>query len=479
MKSLPEVRGTSLELQSTGVSEKVPDLIALWEQWSTEGAAVLLESAGSPDEANQWLILAGAPESEVFEKDGQTWWKDSSGERPANFDFWEFANRVAHSQSNFRPLPFCLASAWFGVMSYDFGKSFNLKHFHREGENNAKEKKASEKRHGNSSGSIPPDFHFFKPSRVVAFNRQTKETFHFGRGSDVFPEKLPEPRRPFKVQGLKGLSNAADYESMVRRAQDYIAQGDIYQANLSQGFQAQWEGSTGTLYRILRELNPGPFMGLFKAEDFTVVSSSPERLVAGKGDWLETRPIAGTRPRGKGNLEDLQLRVELETHPKEQAEHLMLVDLARNDLGRVSRYGTVEVERYAGVESYARVHHLVSTVRSQKRSDAGISDILMSLFPGGTITGCPKLRCMEIIEELEGCPRGFYTGSMGYLTPGPCFDFNILIRSFTLFGDGLLEFKAGAGIVADSDPAREYMETLYKVEALAQALGTSLVKSES
>jgi anthranilate synthase component 1 len=153
----------------------------------------------------------------------------------------------------------------------------------------------------------------------------------------------------------------------------------------------------------------------------------------------------------------------------------MLVDLARNDLGRVSRYGTVEVKRFAEVEKYAKVQHLVSTVQSQRKGTATLSAILRSLFPGGTITGCPKIRCMEIIRELENRPRGFYTGSMGYLAPGPCFDLNILIRSFTLFRDGWLDFYAGAGIVADSDPQKEYRETLYKVEALAQALGTTLI----
>ena len=312
---------------------------------------------------------------------------------------------------------------------------------------------------------------------MAAFNRQTKESFFFGNEIRNTLDMPASPREPFKIQDLKALSNLAQYEAGVRRAQEYIAQGDIYQANLAQAFQAQWAGGAGTLYRFLREMNPGPFMGVFQGDGFTVVSSSPERLVAGRGDWLETRPIAGTRPRGKDGQSDLRMRVELKTNAKEQAEHLMLVDLARNDLGRVSRYGTVEVERYAEIESYARVHHLVSTVISQRRETAPFSKVLKSLFPGGTITGCPKIRCMEIIDELEARPRGFYTGSMGYLAPGPCFDFNILIRSFSLFSNGTLEFQAGAGIVADSDPEREYLETLYKVEALAQALGTSLVSN--
>ncbi len=309
----------------------------------------------------------------------------------------------------------------------------------------------------------------------MAVNRRSKEYFLFGREAFEPFKEAPRPRTPFKVWSLQAQWGLADYQTGVQKAQAYIRAGDVYQANLAQSFQARWQGNPGSLYRALREINPGPFMGIFQGRGFTVVSSSPERLGSGRGDHLETRPIAGTRPRGKDETQDLQLKAELKTNPKEQAEHLMLVDLARNDLGRVSRYGTIEVKRYADVESYARVHHLVSTVQARRRDSATLSDILKSLFPGGTITGCPKIRCMEIIHELEGGPRGFYTGSMGYLAPGPCFDLNILIRSFTLLPNGLLEFHAGAGIVADSDSRKEYMETLYKVEALAQALGTSLI----
>ncbi len=476
MKGLTEILGTPLDLQTGGVSGKSLDFAGLWEQWVEEGPAVLLESAGALGDANQWLILAGVPESEFFESSGKALWKDSSGVHPASFDFWEFADRIGHAQANFSNLPSCLSSAWFGVLSYDFGKKFSRKekqNFHHQDTKNSIFL-------GNSKTEKPletPDFYFFKPSRLVMLNRRTKESFFFGQGSCEVSKNPDSSRAPFQVRNLQGFSQLAQYESRVRRAQEYIAQGDIYQANLAQVFQAQWEGSAGTLYRILREMNPGPFMGLFRGEDFTVVSSSPERLIAGRGNWLETRPIAGTRPRGKDGPEDLRMKVELKTNAKEQAEHLMLVDLARNDLGRVSRYGTVEVEKYAEIESYARVHHLVSNVCSQKRPTAALSEVLRSLFPGGTITGCPKIRCMEIIEELEGRSRGFYTGSMGYLAPGPCFDFNILIRSFTLFSNGTLEFQAGAGIVADSDPKREYLETLYKVEALAQALGTSLLQN--
>jgi para-aminobenzoate synthetase component 1 len=450
---------SGLPLQSQGRLEKSFDSVGLWEEWAAQGPSVFLESAGALGEASEWLIVAGLPDKEYFESEGKDWLADDSGLHPAGFNFWDFTDSIGSGHDRFSLLPYSLSASWFGVCSYEFGFCFQ----------------PGVKKTLGGLPKLVRDFYFFKPSRLLAVNRRSKEYFLFGRGDfDPFKDAF-RPRQPFKVQAIQAEWSLGDYQSKVQRVQDYIQAGDIYQANLAQSFQARWEGNPGSLYRVLREMNPGPFMGIFRGRDFTVVSSSPERLVSGEGSRLETRPIAGTRPRGKDETEDLQMKVELQTNPKEQAEHLMLVDLARNDLGRVARYGTVEIRRYADVESYARVHHLVSTVQAQRLEFATLSDILKSLFPGGTITGCPKLRCMEIIHELEERPRGFYTGSMGYLAPGPCFDFNILIRSFTLFSNGVLEFHAGAGIVADSDSQREYMETLYKVEALAQALGSSLV----
>ncbi len=454
-----EIFCSQLSLQGQGVLEKSLDWVGLWESWSAAGASVLLESAGIPGEANEWLILAGIPEKEYFESGEKFWLADDLGFHPASFNFWDFADSIANNSSGFLPMPFCLSSSWFGILSYEFGLLTQL---------------GAKKTTRNLSKTVP-DFYFFKPSRLMAVNRRSKEYFLFGRHDfDPFKDGL-QLRNSFNVQAIQARGNLEDYRLKVQGAQAYIQSGDVYQVNLAQSFQARWEGNAGSLYRLLREMNPGPFMGIFKGRDFTVVSSSPERLVSGEGNRLETRPIAGTRPRGKDEIQDLQLQIELKTNPKEQAEHLMLVDLARNDLGRVARYGSVEIKRYADIESYAKVHHLVSTVQAQRHESATLSDILKSLFPGGTITGCPKIRCMQIIHELEERPRGFYTGSMGYLAPGPCFDLNILIRSFTLFSNGLLEFHAGAGIVADSDPEREYLETLYKVEAMAQALGVSLM----
>jgi anthranilate synthase component I len=444
----------SLPLQSQTLLDKPLDWTAIWEKWAGQGPAVLLESSGPIGDASQWVIAAGRAEQEAFGEKGQCYLGSADQKQLYGPGVWAFLDEISPNQDAFQPFPHGLAQAWFGLFSYEFGHDFVVG--------------------ASTAEKSVPDFYFFKPTQLLAYNRQTKELFQFGDGALDLGENQ-EAKPLFKVGPVDARVSSAQYESMVRQAQQYIGAGDIYQANLAQSFQASWTGSAASLYRLLREMNPGPFMGLFRGPNFTVVSSSPERLVAGRGDWMEARPIAGTRPRGFNELNDLQLKAELNTNAKEQAEHLMLVDLCRNDLGRVSDYGTVEVKRFADVESYARVHHLVSTVQGRKKKSVNVSDVVKALFPAGTITGCPKIRCMEIIRELEKRPRGFYTGSMGYAGPGPFFDFNILIRSFTLWDNGLLDFYAGAGIVADSDPGREYMETLYKVEALAQALGTSLL----
>lgn len=257
----------------------------------------------------------------------------------------------------------------------------------------------------------------------------------------------------------------------VARIREYIAAGDVFQVNLSRRWSGRVRGAlpAAALYRALREANPAPFAGSFVAGDLAVLSSSPERLVSVRGDAIETRPIAGTRPRGEGE-NDARLRTELISHPKERAEHVMLIDLERNDLGRVSVPGSVDVDELMSLESYTHVHHIVSNVRGRLTATAGLRDIIAAVFPGGTITGCPKIRCMEIIAELEQAPRGFYTGAMGFVGPGRQAELNILIRTMTLVGDEL-SLRAGAGIVFDSIAERELEETRYKARGLLRALG--------
>ncbi|MEY4760608.1 MAG: hypothetical protein RLZZ200_464, partial [Pseudomonadota bacterium] len=246
------------------------------------------------------------------------------------------------------------------------------------------------------------------------------------------------------------------YRERVLRAQEYIRAGDIYQANLSRPwtFTLTPGITTGALYGRLRRANPAPFAALVQFRDLTLLSSSPERLIRIRARRIDSRPIAGTHPRGATPEEDRELAAALIAHPKERAEHVMLIDLERNDLGRVCEAGSVHVDEYMGVETYAHVHHIVSNVTGRLRADAGPVAALRATFPGGTITGCPKLRCMEIIAELEGEPRGGYTGSLGYINRDGSADFNILIRTMSLHGERLT-FRAGAGIVADSDPQRE------------------------
>ncbi len=259
------------------------------------------------------------------------------------------------------------------------------------------------------------------------------------------------------------------YLDAVRAALEHVAAGDVYQANLARA----WRGALpdgvrpAELYDRLRRANPGPFAGLAALPHGTVLSTSPERLVEQRGGVVATRPIAGTRPR----LGDDDATVaELRANAKERAEHVMLLDLERNDLGRICEAGTVVVDELMTVESYAHVHHIVSNVRGRLRADVTPGGVIRALFPGGTITGCPKVRCMEIVGALEGGPRGAYTGSLGYLSRCGAMDLNILIRTATIV-DGIVEVRAGAGIVADSDPHRELDETRAKARGLLRGLG--------
>ncbi len=260
------------------------------------------------------------------------------------------------------------------------------------------------------------------------------------------------------------------FESMVRTCKEYIAAGDIYQANLSQRFSADLGGRDPLeLYRVLRGINPSPFAAYGEFGDLTVVSSSPERLVRLREGVADTRPIAGTRRRGRDMDETRELTAELLTNEKERAEHIMLLDLERNDLGKVCDYGSVQVDEMMVVEDYSHVIHIVSNVRGELAPGRDGFDLIRAVFPGGTITGVPKVRCMEIIDELEPVARGLYTGSLGYLANTGDLDLNIIIRTFVV-KDGVAHLQVGAGIVADSDPGREYQETLQKAEALVKAL---------
>ena len=342
-------------------------------------------------------------------------------------------------------------------------------------------------------------FHFFQVDRLWVYDHSTEilkmivaqqclgapdsyydetvqEIERHWKHAEPFLEHSVEPESPVRlVQGngkdsdLQSNLSEAQYIAMVERAKRYIEDGDIYQANLSQRFETRYNGEAFDLYENLRRINPSPFSGYMKLGDMILISSSPERLVKIENGILETRPIAGTRPRGRDPKEDNRLAEELLLNEKEQAEHLMLVDLERNDLGRICTYGSVEVTDQMFVEQYSHVNHIVSNIRGILKPHVTIHEILKAVFPGGTITGCPKIRCMEIIDELEPAARGPYSGSFGYIGFAGYLDLNIIIRTIVLKNKKAW-FHVGAGIVADSIPEKEYQETLDKAGAMFAVL---------
>jgi anthranilate synthase component 1 len=259
------------------------------------------------------------------------------------------------------------------------------------------------------------------------------------------------------------------FETHVRTAKEHIAAGDIYQVVLSQRFEAATSAHPFTVYRALRHVNPSPYMYFIRMGDLAIVGSSPEMLVRVEGQRVETHPIAGTRPRGRNPEEDVRLGEELKRNEKERAEHVMLVDLGRNDVGRVCQYGTVRVPQFMGLERFSHVMHLTSIVEGRLADDADRLDALVSCFPAGTVTGAPKVRAMQIIAELEPTRRGIYAGAVGYLDFAGNLDFCITIRTIAMT-NGHAYFQAGAGIVADSNPSAEYEETRDKARALVRAL---------
>jgi para-aminobenzoate synthetase component 1 len=271
---------------------------------------------------------------------------------------------------------------------------------------------------------------------------------------------------------LKGNFSHEGYLGAVARAREYICAGDIFEVNLSQRFATDLKIPPYELYKRLRKINPAPFASYLNFEGVSIVGASPERFIKIRGDLVETRPIKGTKPRGKTPEEDKTLADALLTSKKDRAENIMIVDLERNDLGRVCRYGTVKVTELAILETYPTVFHLTSTVLGQLQEGKSRIDLMKATFPGGSITGAPKVRAMEIIDELEPTRRSVYTGSIGYLSFNGNIDTNIVIRTF-IVKDDRAYFQVGGAIVYDSEPEAEYVETLDKGRALIQALGLS------
>ena len=282
--------------------------------------------------------------------------------------------------------------------------------------------------------------------------------------------EIPAGVKVVTMPRLSDTMTTGTVATWLKKVGDTVKEGDIFQVNLSQRFGAEiGKDESIELYRILRAINPSPFASLVHLNDFKLISQSPERLVRLKDGIADTRPIAGTRRLVKGNeVRNEELAMELKNDPKECAEHVMLVDLERNDIGKIAEFGTVEVDEFMIIERYSHVMHLVSNVKGKLKKDLDAFDLLKAMFPGGTITGAPKIRSMEIIEELEPTRRGFYTGSLGFVGYNGDMDFNIIIRSF-IEKENKVHFQVGAGIVYDSIPEREYKETINKGRAMILA----------
>jgi para-aminobenzoate synthetase component 1 len=321
-----------------------------------------------------------------------------------------------------------------------------------------------------------------RPSRLGAYQRRAERELQWIKSiitSDTYPESRrilhgepSELLRQHPLPGHPGVTSnftPAGYRDAVRRAVEYIHAGDCFQVNLSQRLLAPLTEHPLELYGRLRQTNPAPFACYFDAGVFQIVSASPEQFLKVHNGEVVTRPIKGTRPRGRTPTEDAANVNDLVTSAKDRAENVMIVDLMRNDLGRVCEYGSVTVPRVCEVETFRDVHHLVSEVRGKLRPGMTPFDLLRAAFPGGSVTGAPKVRAMEVIAELEPTARGPYCGSVGFIGFDGSMDSNILIRTFTA-GRGWLQFPVGGGIVADSDPAREYEETLHKAAGLLRAL---------
>jgi para-aminobenzoate synthetase component 1 len=296
---------------------------------------------------------------------------------------------------------------------------------------------------------------------------KNRDRHHFsGRTTDRKIVSVPI----FKAGGdLRSNFTKADYMKNVEEAKEYIKNGDIYQVNLSQRFEADLKGEPYELYLRLRDTAPAPFASYLNFEDVVIISSSPERFLMKRGPYIETRPIKGTRPRSRDPLTDELNEISLKESYKDRAEHIMIVDLERNDLGRICEYGSVKPTEFIALEKYSTVFHLVSTVSGKLKEGIDSIDCLMATFPGGSITGAPKVRSMEVIEELEPVKRSLYTGAIGYISFDGNMDTSIVIRTIVVKGDKLF-FQVGGGIVADSDPEKEYYETLDKAEGIMRAL---------
>jgi len=448
---------------------EVPDLLGLADRFP-ESFPFLLDSAARGPLGAHSLLLFAAKDCLIRHGDGHI---EGPGEGDGFFDrleSWYQAEKTGRRESaggDALEIPF--TGGWFLFLSYEMAAEIE-----------------SRLNLPVSETGLPDALACRCPGAIIVFHGSMRGTASTARAlvTAESPRILAsilghlEGLTRFREQPLPLLRRLQEeepekFKSGVRKVLDYLRSGDAFQVNISRNWQGHFAHPPDalSLYQCLRRNNPAPFAGLMRWNSRFLLSSSPERLIHVRGNQVQTRPIAGTRRRGNNVGEDTDLSHELINNVKERAEHIMLIDLERNDLGRVCRPGTVEVNELMVVESYEHVHHIVSNVRGELTSQASPVRAIKAVFPGGTITGCPKVRCMEIIAELELQGRGFYTGSMGYLGRNGNLDLNILIRTM-LLRDQFVSFRTGAGIVADSDPARELEETQEKAIGLLLALGS-------
>ncbi len=439
------------------LQRSLPDMTGadLWEAlYADEPIAVLLESpAIMPSKLARYSIAAGKPR--------QVW-------TPAVGDILPCLENLRSRMQSVTDLPAHLpfTGGYLGWFGYDLAWEIERLPYTK-------------------PDNLPfPVAFWYEPSSFAVLDHQTQEVWlaasdrhELRKLSDRLSnfEKIDSPIDflPTVKNQLAKVSYSPEqqgYEAMVETAKKHIYEGNIFQANLSMRFGYPWAEDGWQLYKHLQKINPSPFASYWRTTWGEVISVSPERLVSLRDRHIETRPIAGTRPRGKNEQQDQAFEQELLACTKEQAEHIMLVDLERNDLGRVCEWGTVEVDELLVIERYSHVMHLVSNVIGTLRSDRTLVDLIRATFPGGTITGCPKVRCMEIVEKLEPQRRSLFYGSCGYIDRRGNMDLNILIRTLLKTGDHIWG-QVGAGIVADSISDREWRESLQKAQAQLAALG--------
>ena len=450
--------------------DRVIDLLAIHRQ-DPQRYPFLLESVANGEQNCRYSILFGFPQEKIVLNKLNSLQSDSIKINSSQFidglnQWFQIENKTVPEEMKSQ-LPFY--GGWFVYLGYELAEEIepvlNLPK--------------------NSDINLPIAFASRIPAAIIVDKQENASWIVSEPGfesaySNMLDDVETSPTQETHLSFSKKQMNEEEptrYTHAVKQIQEYILEGDVFQVNISRNWEIQLEEkcSASDIYSRLRKSNPAPFAGLMTLDDTAVISSSPERLVSVKNNQVETRPIAGTRPRvrrsnGSINIDaDEKLKQELIAHPKERAEHVMLIDLERNDLGRISVPGSVEVDELMVLESYEHVHHIVSNVKGQLQENTLPGDVIRAVFPGGTITGCPKVRCMEIIAELEASPRQAYTGSMGYLNLDGDMDLNILIRTI-IHAEDQLHIRAGAGIVAYSDPEKELQETRIKALGMLNAL---------